>query len=111
MLISDWSSDVCSSDLSWQKGCGAVSKTIHCPISPRKSRHCELEKPDRLQVEIELAYIRRTSQVLLVARARRTEVRGQYNSSDQNQISTQIGRASCRERVCQYVKISVVAVQ
>src|SRR3546814_17937859 len=35
---------------------------------------------------------------------------GQLSESSSGRIALEIGRASCRERVCQYVSISVVAV-
>src|SRR3546814_16957348 len=67
MRISDWSSDVCSSDLDIGEGAGA----------------------------------RR-----LVGRQRRAVFHAQAPEIG----AQQLGRASCRERVCQYVSISVVAV-
>src|SRR3546814_5768447 len=64
MRISDWSSDVCSSDL-----CGA------CALVARQSVEEEGREPgDEHQVRIE-----------------------------REPDADQIGRASCRERVCQYV--------
>src|SRR3546814_17054009 len=72
MRISDWSSDVCSSDLH----CAASSRTRFCPHG--HSRLSIMEGP--------------VAQV------------------EDNDGSLEIGRASCRERVCQYVEISVVAV-
>src|SRR3546814_15507520 len=65
MRISDWSSDVCSSDLA----------SVHRSMSS----------------------LRRQSPAAGVALAR-------------IQAHIEIGRASCRERVCQYVEISAVAV-
>src|SRR3546814_4442635 len=64
MRISDWSSDVCSSDLRRSR---QASASATCPASSATpARHC-------------------------CASARRSR------------NSAQIGRASCRERVCQYV--------
>src|SRR3546814_19036478 len=81
MRISDWSSDVCSSDLL------ASARPLHHPR--RRGRGCAAgggdppfriwPRPDRDRPRIR---------------------------SDGDEI----GRASCRERVCQYVSISVVAV-
>src|SRR3546814_4635401 len=73
MRISDWSSDVCSSDLAVA---GASAPLRHDPFTPPESDQCP--NSDR--------------KAALTVRAPRTRVR-----------STQIGRASCRERVCQYV--------
>src|SRR3546814_6493476 len=64
LRISDWSSDVCSSDLN-----GAI-----------------------------------------VARRRPGVLRDHADGIRKSARSLQIGRASCRDRVCQYVKISVVGV-
>src|SRR3546814_20720778 len=64
MRISDWSSDVCSSDLRWQSG-----------------RDSNSQRPD---------------------------VASPDTSSPAVQRRGEIGRASGRERVCQYVSITVV---
>src|SRR3546814_5197211 len=73
MRISDWSSDVCSSDLYWQRA------TYHV-----------IRDYNRVQLREEL---RQVHQQLLSEPAHRTFA---------NKIK-EIGRASCRERVCQYV--------
>src|SRR3546814_1370708 len=65
MRISDWSSDVCSSDL--------------CRRSRLVGRHCPLRKARN------------------IAPRRGRKVRSPLRRPDE------IGRASCRERVCQYV--------
>src|SRR3546814_19836227 len=79
MRISDWSSDVCSSDL---RGCLPVREPRGLDDAAR-----ELDLGDRLRGEFVLSGA--------------TELRGGVR---------EIGRASCRERVCQYVSIPVVAV-
>src|SRR3546814_15600755 len=71
MRISDWSSDVCSSDLR----------------GDRRGRRCRGQRGDRQQ---------------------RRKGRGRWGRRGGG--GGQIGRASCRGRVCQYVSISVVAV-
>src|SRR3546814_15910795 len=88
MRISDWSSDVCSSDL-------AARRTV-------------LTRP-----ALEL-----TSMPLLPSRSftHRPRVPLALVPTVENPIGVnvnmllKIGRASCRDRVCQYVSISVVAV-
>src|SRR3546814_8993840 len=72
MRISDWSSDVCSSDLS-----------------------LDID-PSRLVLAGDSA-----GATLAAVTALRLR--------DEGGAAVQIGRASCRERVCQYVSISVVA--
>src|SRR3546814_19116741 len=87
MRISDWSSDVCSSDLPNQ-----ASEVVEVPgptaEAVRESRYRMLEK----LADFDDALMEK---VLEEVEPERDE---------------QIGRASCRERVCQYVEISVVAV-
>src|SRR3546814_15311827 len=97
MRISDWSSDVCSSDLT------------------------ELPKVDLIVIPGGFSYgdylrcgaIAAHSPVMreVVARAKAgAAVLGVCNGFQILAETGQIGRASCRERVCQYVWISVVAV-
>src|SRR3546814_12541645 len=76
MRISDWSSDVCSSDLH-------QADSTNGPPQVRAA----LSQPDPAQGHC----------VGLAVGGRRL-------------CRPEIGRASCRERVCQYVYISVVAV-
>src|SRR3546814_18048136 len=78
MRISDWSSDVCSSDLH-RSACRPDSGFFR---HSRRQRLC-----------------------LAVAAGRYLAFAG-AEQPDRGEI----GRASCRERVCQYVSISVVAV-
>src|SRR3546814_18855456 len=95
MRISDWSSDVCSSDLEHPSDGGGA----------RSSRG------DRARVDDDGAH---------VAVGPRADLEDQQCSRDgyrhdhllgevEAPRCLQIGRASCRERVCQYVSISVVA--
>src|SRR3546814_6662899 len=79
MRISDWSSDVCSSDLY------AVSRQqVTAMLSPHTSKSAEYECPFPLP--------KVAAQELLHAQAR-----------ERSKQVMEIGRASCRERVCQYV--------
>src|SRR3546814_14510477 len=92
MRISDWSSDVCSSDLGgdaalyrWTEIDKAGRRDHRSPSAGTKRRYQRLKA---------FCYSR-----LLCSAGRHPRFQ-----------STKIGRASCRERVCQYVSISVVAV-
>src|SRR3546814_15352451 len=89
MRISDWSSDVCSSDL------GQASARFFGP-----------EQAD--------AFSRTPSPEGQLAAVPSFPARGgglpAFGSRDRGWDDEEIGRASCRERVCQYVEISVVAV-
>src|SRR3546814_20017342 len=87
MRISDWSSDVCSSDL-----------------DEDEQRYFALHHPFTAPSIDDVADLR--------ANARDAVSRGYDMVLNGNEIGggSKIGRASCRERVCQYVSISVVAV-
>src|SRR3546814_12860605 len=90
MRISDWSSDVCSSDLRDVDARGLeldpelVERGVSRGLSVvQGDANCDLrDYPDRA---FDYAILSQP-------------------------LQTEIGRASCRERVCQYVSISVVAV-
>src|SRR3546814_18691241 len=90
MRISDWSSDVCSSDL-----CGAVGGG-HPPCAQGADRR--LQDSARLPFSRPTA-ARRQRENLQTAAARRTRPR----SRGVGAVTGEIGRASCGERVCQYV--------
>src|SRR3546814_15029666 len=79
MRISDWSSDVCSSDLQSDDG----------------DHEAEARDAER--------------QVAFGVPVRR-DVRRDAVVDEGDDAPGEIGRASCRERVCPYVSISVVAV-
>src|SRR3546814_6221402 len=94
MRISDWSSDVCSSDLRVirnhrQAAYGATSgyEALSIAPVPLDAANC----PDRALVD---AARRAWDQALALG-----EQHGYRNA----QATVKIGRASCRERVCQYV--------
>src|SRR3546814_1665383 len=96
MRISDWSSDVCSADLlRWAMLSPGASCAFH-PISEDQAcRSCRCAKrgggaPDNRPGPA------RAVPVVEAARVARG--------------AGEIGRASCRERVCRYVEVSVVCV-
>src|SRR3546814_7206056 len=92
MRISDWSSDVCSSDL----GIVWASSTTPTGFVPNEDRGI-------IFTNVELpagASLDRTVEV----------TRELYNKLEQIPGVTEIGRATCRERVWQYVEITAVAV-
>src|SRR3546814_14408802 len=88
MRISDWSSDVCSSDLVQD------SRLVVLNAMDAAERGAEV----LTRVEC-LSARREGAQWRVLLRDRRSGLQRE-----------EIGRASCRERVCQYVWISVVAV-
>src|SRR3546814_1686651 len=85
MRISDWSSDVCSSDLNAIKQARHQTNFVgieYLRLIGRGSR-----SPDRKTAAVSSAVIRGIQ----------VDVWGKFLRNDE------IGRASCRERVCQYV--------
>src|SRR3546814_15668203 len=97
MLISDWSSDVCSSDLQGPRGI----LQLYSPPTKKPPLLFYLSLTDSLPV---------TGSVVDAVHVvvDRSLVTGQNDASPG--LAVPIGRASCRERVCTYVSISVVAV-
>src|SRR3546814_10388866 len=89
MRIIDWSSDVCSSDLDLR------SATARAARIPRGRQHSESGQRQALH---------RAHRVLFGATegCSQTSAAGSVMSQSQRFI-IDIGRASCRERVCQYV--------
>src|SRR3546814_9315019 len=81
MRISDWSSDVCSSDLLGSKVDRKAEGCLTCHQSEKPAR--ELPSNERARVFV-------TSE-------------GERMLASMEVIRNEIGRASCRERVCQYV--------
>src|SRR3546814_4569009 len=86
MRISDWISDVCSSDLYDVAGNTlldqlAIEKAIYPHLGPAHSE----DDVEKARTALEETYRYRGYESVVV------------------EIPQQIGRASCRERVCQYV--------
>src|SRR3546814_19611797 len=90
MRISDWSSDVCSSDLCHDFRQHDGEQPDH---GVRSQWQCTIQ---RFGVGEHRAHLHRRSE-------------GRPGGAG-GTLYNKIGRASCRERVCQYVSISVVAV-
>src|SRR3546814_13169125 len=97
MRISDWSSDVCSSDL--PQHCRAIERDglsyANGGAPPGERRPTEIGLED-----VDLQHVRPATEGSAQRELRHGQAVGQQ----------QIGRAACRERVCKYVYISVVAV-
>src|SRR3546814_17835993 len=98
MRISDWSSDVCSSDLSTTAG--AVLVTPAAPNLQNVEANGDLAFGN-------LGYLQGTLAVSvpIIKDVLAIRVAGNYNHRRgyTKVIGTKIGRASGRERVCQYV--------
>src|SRR3546814_12678853 len=85
LRISDWSSDVCSSDLAVKETAGSMAMD---------EGHRQWSQRVRL----------------VIGNAKAVPSPGGLGGGEKGGFPRQIGRASCRERVCQYVWISVVDV-
>src|SRR3546814_16656442 len=105
MRISDWSSDVCSSDLLFT---GALAGTRGAERGrPRLVRPGRAESFKRCDAALpHLAAMHAGSLVYVFGHGQLI----QATCAIVVNAHWQIGRASCRERVCPYVSISVVAV-
>src|SRR3546814_18332297 len=101
MRISDWSSDVCSSDLQYLAA--VRDQELRGPIDDIVVMHY-LPGP-----EISFDILAVDGKMLKYA-ARTKLGTGRQHIVSRHPLENQIGRASCRDRVCQYVSISVVAV-
>src|SRR3546814_17029923 len=117
MRISDWSSDVCSSDLVGRTAKSAAVRTIDGVAAGGFSSAQFTSPEDSLTTtidDIRAAAERLQGQVIrtpLVPAARMSEVLGcELYLKLENLQRTEIGRASCRERGCQYVEIEGDAV-
>src|SRR3546814_19624570 len=102
MRISDWISDVCSSDLLP----GSVPVTGVSPvsasatlISQAASAFCERE----FRAPTAMAVQGPASVLCLGCSVSDTDLAIDGDATTDATISIQIGRASCRERVCKYV--------
>src|SRR3546814_3971162 len=91
MRISDWSSDVCSSDLYPSRCFTAVPEKIPAPHSRRIGRG----SPE--------SELRGCGTRAAGCGKARCVAQRRANTSRHTCGTNKIGRASCRERVCQYV--------
>src|SRR3546814_19687523 len=92
MRISDWSSDVCSSDLEPLPWRSAPLPAVPLPVVPFGIAPPRGPAADEAEHPVE------------------QEAQHRHPDADVGERPAEIGRASCREGVCQYVYISVVAV-
>src|SRR3546814_10797884 len=84
MRISDWSSDVCSSDLPENLGRDADAGRRKA-ARQRRGQSQDAARRERREARTDASYRRRET------------------ARNAGKAPRQIGRASCRERVCQYV--------
>src|SRR3546814_13856041 len=96
MRISDWSSDVCSSDLLASARLAQLDRLI--PLEQRQRGLAMLPAMEKNETRERLAAVS--------AAAPPPPAKPKPSP---HQTASQNGRASCRDRVCQYVSISEVA--
>src|SRR3546814_11746341 len=102
MRISDWSSDVCSSDLIGNGWDHRVQNRWHCRARGRRNRGCRIEKLRlRRRLSVEQGRIDRVggAHAAIPAEGEGMTVPPVGDA--------EIGRAACREGVCKYVDSSV----
>src|SRR3546814_2153031 len=100
MRISDWSSDVCSSDLDGRKKHDRARKTMRLLQGMVAGRYRILlpQQPDERRPRLQLQ-----SMLLRVIHLPVTQRAHSYGAHVLPMGTPKIGRASCRERVCKYV--------
>src|SRR3546814_16304499 len=101
MRISDWSSDVCSSDLK------KVNTTAYHPQTDGQTERNNRVFADSIAKHIEQTNMDWGNSLPFITAAYNSSM---HASTLKTPYFLKIGRASCRERVCKYVKISVFAV-
>src|SRR3546814_10376036 len=110
MRISDWSSDVCSSDLSSSQRKGACPMLFERPVAVNEAVPLFVDVDGTLTradislesfVRIARSSVAAMMAVLLWLVAGRAVAK--TLAARRDRIDPEIGRASCRERVCQYV--------
>src|SRR3546814_16891084 len=99
MRISDWSSDVCSSDLAVHIGQRLEVGLVFAELLGAAVKEADVRVDALNDLAVELEDEAQHAVRGGVLRAEVDRVVGDF----------EIGRESCRERVCQYVSISLVA--
>src|SRR3546814_5360359 len=102
MRISDWSSDVCSSDLprAERETSGVSDAEVQARLVPLAQHYGERASAQQPVAERLAAVSSTTKQMVPVSEQVWLEAR---RANRRVHAGVQIGRASCRERVCQYV--------
>src|SRR3546814_6291325 len=97
MRISDWSSDVCSSDLR------PYQHAYHHPIIMKNGNRIEGLWERKVGIEKAESTLRLARHIRLKQIDAVPPLSAKTSTLCGSQASSKIGRASCRERVCQYV--------
>src|SRR3546814_18532317 len=107
MRISDWSSDVCSSDLIAGK-ITAIQQATKGAVNANQSIQATIVDVQESAQRIRDAMDEQAQTVTSITPA--VDETALAADSMSSTIATKIGRASCRDRVCQYVYFTVVSV-
>src|SRR3546814_6583154 len=102
MRISDWSSDVCSSDLIAALIALGICERFdlrNIPVDSVQSQHIQIEAMKLAFADL-YRYVSDPRSMQLTPEQMLDD---NYLDSRAKLIRLEIGRASCRERVCQYV--------
>src|SRR3546814_5843537 len=97
MLISDWSSGVCASDLSPQAGSEQAQPTLETARDKSGRKDKALTLPPKEKERFTFYEILKNQEVVLPSGAAKS------SRPPAVQAPSKIGRASCRESGCQYV--------
>src|SRR3546814_12607387 len=104
MRISDWSSDVCSSDLQSSEGDVDLGKHLHAAVEATHHGNRGCGGDQRNQQDAGTVAGRRSEEIVETRKSllsAETERGGEAEQrGEDRQGVDQIGRASCRERVC-----------
>src|SRR3546814_10923986 len=103
MRISDWSSDVCSSDLNALQQCGYVEIGVELGPMQAQPGSANLNVGQRIGGSVGQAFGEPRRKCQLDTRIQRHHY---ARAAAIVARRDEIGRASCRERVCQYMEIS-----
>src|SRR3546814_1162406 len=91
MRISDWSSDVCSSDLNLMEGYEQIVRAFPRPEYQVSIVHGKMKPADK---DFEMQrFLKGETQIMVATTVIEVGV----------DVPNEIGRASCRDSVCQYV--------
>src|SRR3546814_5766713 len=103
MRISDWSSDVCSSDLSAARPGRDRVEDVYEILAATDRENLKHGLPPRLVQTLCVETAREIERRRHPRRHRVLKRRFQHDAAIDDLHGDQIGRASCRERVCQYL--------
>src|SRR3546814_6233284 len=101
MRISDWSSDVCSSDLGEWLPLEHTSAESILGLSYENFRRTIIIPQGKFQEFLQLGDKARTDMLKEIFNLNKYEFF--YQTASLERKNNEIGKASCRERVCQYV--------